>query len=225
MKKNSFLLLAFMAIVSLMVLSCTKDLLNTDTKNNDLSQEIKNIVPDTTLQKIINLGMPINKGTSPTNLENIYKVSPLTLKSTTVPNDYAIGSKFSDYKFRLYEQDNSKLTIKFDYVSGSETGTGLGAYISGSGKQFTVFVKVHSLRNNSPAEVLHIISGTITSDGISDFYFSNYMLEDYGDPQNVWMGEGQGRVFYDSDNISPVVSSLQAISMSGILEAKNISGR
>jgi len=225
MKRDSVLLLAFMAIFCLMALSCTKDLLNSDNKNGDLSQDIKNIVPDTTLQKITKLGMPINKGTNPPNLVNIYKVSPLILKNTNIPNDYAIGYKFSDYKFKLYEQDNSKLTIKFDYVSGSETGTGLGAYIAGNGNQFTVFIKVHSLNNNSPAEVLHIISGTITSAGITNFYFSNFMLEDYGDPQNLWMAEGQGRVFYDSDNSSPIVTSLQAISIHGNLEAKNISGR
>jgi hypothetical protein len=225
MKKSLFLLLAFSAIMSLVMLSCTKDLLNSEDENNDLSQDIKNIVPDTTLEKITDLGMPINKGTKPPDLENIYKVSPLTLKNTNIPNDYSIGSNFADYKFKLYDQDNSKLTIKFDYVSGGETGTGLGAFISGSGNDFTVFVKVHSLRGGYPAEVLHIISGTITSNGISNFYFSNYMLEDYGDPENYWMAEGQGRVFYDSDKSSPVVSSLQAISTPDIVQAKNISGK
>lgn len=175
-----------------------------------LSKEIKNIVPDSTLTKITDLGMPINKGKKPTNLENYYKVSPLTLKATSVPNDYSPGATFADYKFRLYDQDNENLTIKLDYASGSETGTGLGGFISGDGKDFSVFVKVHSFSSNQPAEVLHIISGTLTDEGIENFYFSNFMLDDYGDPLNVWMDLECGRVFYDSDGFSPIVENLQA---------------
>jgi len=40
------------------------------TTTNELSAEIKNIVPDATLTKITDLGMPIFKGNAPTNLVN-----------------------------------------------------------------------------------------------------------------------------------------------------------
>lgn len=196
--------------LSLVFLSCLFVFFSCQKEQLELSKEIQNIVPDETLNVITSLGMPINKGTKPTNLENYYKVSPLTLKATNIPSDFAIGYVFSDYKFRLYDQDNSSLSIKFDYVAGSETGTGLGGFISGSGSDFSVFVKVHTIRSGSTAEVLHIISGTITAEGIKDFYFSNFMLEDYGDPQNFFIEKEQGRVFYDSDGVSPIVTNLQA---------------
>lgn len=178
-----------------------------------LSKEIQNIVPDSTLNKIISLGMPINKGTKPTTLTNIYKASPYVLKATNVPNDWTIGKVFSDYKVRLYDQDNDKLTIKLDYVNGPETGTGIGGFISGTDNNFSVFVKVRAMNSNTPADIIQIISGTITADGIKDFYFANFMLDDFGDPKNVWMDKERGRVIYDSDGISPVVSSLQSKSL------------
>jgi hypothetical protein len=208
MKKIKIATFIFFVGFSCLFTSCEEDSTAT------LSEDIKNIVPESTLTKITDLGMPVNKGTNPTNLVNFYKVSPLTLKATNIPSDYTVGYVFADYKFRLYDQDNTKLSIKFDYISGSETGTGLGGFISGEGNDFSVFVKVHSTSSGSPAEVIHIISGTITSDGIKNFYFSNFMLDDYGDPKNVWMANDQGRVFYDSDGLSPKVSSLQAISFS-----------
>ena len=200
---KSFLIIAAFPLV---LFSCKKD---KDTKL-DLSKDIQNIVPDSTLNKIIALGMPINKGTKPTDLTNIYKASPYILKATNIPNDYAIGFPFADYKVRLYDQDNDKLTIKLDYVNGPESGSGIGGYVSGNGSDFSVFVKVHAVNSGSQAEVLQIISGTITSEGIKNFYFTNFMLDDYGDPKNLWINNEQGRVIYDSDGISPVITSLKS---------------
>jgi len=190
---------------SVVFTSCKKD----EEAAPQLSQDIKNIVPDSTLNKIISLGMPVNKGTNPPDLINIFKVIPFTLKSTNVDNDFAIGYVFSDYKFRLYDQDNEKLTIKLDYINGPESGTGYGGFISGDGNNFSVFVKVHALNGNNEADIIQIISGTITTEGIKDFYLSNFMINDYGDPNSVWIEEETGRVFYDSDGISPIAGSLQ----------------
>ncbi len=205
MKKLFILGLLVIAVFSFIFTSCKKD-----SETLSLSKDIQNIVPDSTLNKIIALGMPINKGTKPTDLQNIFKASPHALKATNVPNDFALGYVFADYKFRLYDQDNDKLTIKLDYVNGPESGTGIGGFVSGNGSDFSIFVKVHAVNSGTPAEVLQVISGTITAEGIKNFYFSNFMLEDYGDPKNLWINKEQGRVIYDSDGVSPVISSLKA---------------
>lgn len=187
--------------------SCKKD----KEEDPQLSQEIKNIVPDSTLTKIIALGMPVNKGSNPPSLVNIFKMSPLTLTATNIANDFAEGHVFADYKFRFYEQDNKKLTIKIDDKSGTQIGTGSGGFISGEGNDFSVFMKIHSISadSTSKADLLNIISGTITSDGIKNCYLSLFMLDDYGDPQGIYMENESGRVFNDSDGMSPIVGSLQ----------------
>jgi hypothetical protein len=205
MKKLLLSVLLAIATFGIIFTSCRKD-----GETLDLSKDIQNIVPDSTLNKIIALGMPINKGTKPTDLRNIYEATPYILKATNVPNDFALGYAFADYKFRLYDQDNDKLTIKLDYVNGPESGTGIGGFVSGNGSDFSVFVKVHAVNSGSPAEILQIISGTITADGIKNFYFSNFMLEDYGDPKNLWINKEQGRVIYDSDGTSPVITSFKS---------------
>jgi hypothetical protein len=125
--------------------------------------------------------------------------------------DYIIGSIFADYNFRLYDQDNINLTIKLDYVNGNETGTGLGGFTAGNGDNFSIFVKVRSTCFNSQADILQIISGTVSLEGIHNFCFANYMLNNYGNPLGLWMDNGEGRVFFDADTESPVVTSLQAM--------------
>jgi hypothetical protein len=199
MKKAFF---GWMMIASLFVLgisSCGKD-----EEPTELSKDIQNIVPDSTLQNIVDMGMVINKGVDPPDIANEYLASPYELKATTVSNDWSIGTIFADYYFRLYDQDNDKLTIKLDYYNGGENGTGLGGFISGSGNKFSIFVVVNSEYNGYEAKLIHIISGKITDDGIEDFYFTNYMLDNYGNLGEVWIENGEGRVFVDSDGLSPI---------------------
>jgi len=95
--------------------------------------------------------MPINKGTKPPDVRNIYTASPFILKATNVPNAIAIGKVFADYKVRFFDQDNDKPTIKLDYVNGPESGTGIGGFVSGNGSDFSLFVKVHAVNSGTSA--------------------------------------------------------------------------
>jgi hypothetical protein len=221
MKK--LLLLSVTLVFSFMYFSCKKDKTDPVKKTFDLSSDIKNIVPDSTIQSLIDLGMIINDGTTPPNLENIYKVSPYVLKSSNIPSDYE-GQTFTDYKFKLYDQDDVNQTIKLDYVNNPETGTGLGGFISGSGNNFSVFVKVHTLVFDSPADILFVLSGTITDGGIDNFIMSNYMLDNYGNLSGYYIENGQGRIIYDSDLFSPTVDDLLAKTMNNTLNNFGNSG-
>ncbi len=196
--------LIVIAAFSLLFSSCKKD------EPLNLSDDIKNIVPDSTLNKIIALGMPINKGKNPPVLTNIYKATPLTLKASNVPNDYANGHVFADYKFQLYDQDNSKLTIKFDYLQGLSRGTGVGGFLSGNGNDFSLFIIARDYDSSGDsAEIISIISGTISTEGINGLNEAVFMLDNHGNPHNTYIKNETGRIFYDSDAVSPVVSSLQ----------------
>ena len=199
-----------LAAFSLFFASCKKDETTKKDEKPALSKDIQNIVPDSTLNKIIALGMPINKGTKPTSLTNIYLATPFLLKASNVPQDYAIGYKFTDYRVRLYDQDNDKLTIKLDYKSGPESGKGIGGFLSGNGNDFSLFVKVLSFNSGDSAQNIQIISGTITPEGIKNFHFANFMIDNYGNPHGKWIGNETGRIIYDSDSISPIIPSFKS---------------
>ncbi|MCU0445534.1 MAG: hypothetical protein MUE85_11515 [Microscillaceae bacterium] len=191
--------------------SCKKD--DEEVDPDGLIQAINDIVPDTTLNQMIALGMPINRGTTPPSLDKIYKASPFVLVKSNIPNDRPVGSLFADYKFKFYDYDASKFSVKIDAREGNiSTSTGIGSFVSGEGNKFTIFAKIFSSSTNgNKSDLLVVMSGEKTTTGIKDFYYSLYMLNDYGDPNNDLIEKGQMRVIKDSDGNSPEVSSLDAL--------------
>jgi hypothetical protein len=178
-----------------------------------LSQDIKNIVPDNILTIISNLGMPMYTGKTPPAIENFYKLSPNALFNSNISNDYAKGTTFYPVNFHFYNQNNTLLTIKLDYVeigTGGGTGSGKEAYLSGSGNNFSAFLKVNYTAGGQTCDMITIYSGTITSTGIKDLYYALFMVDDHGDPGNLWIANGQGRVFYDSDGLGSIIQSLSS---------------
>ncbi len=45
---------------------------------------------------------------------------------------------------------------------------------------------------------------TLTSTGINNLYFANFMLDNNGN-NSIWIKDGEGRVLYDSDGVSEIV--------------------
>jgi hypothetical protein len=200
-KRLSLIAMTFLLMI-LIISSCKKT-----EPESGLSSDIQNLVPDSLLQNIKDMGMPVNEGTTPPNIENIYEASPFILVNSNRAGDY-VGSQFADIVMEFYDQNNKELTIKVNYVNGGEQGSGLGSFLSGSGNDFSVFVKVASTYSNDNADLLLIISGTKASGSVKDLYYAIFMLNNYGNPHSYWIENGEGRILYDSDGNSPEVESL-----------------
>jgi hypothetical protein len=205
MKMKTLKILTFCLLTVVIVLAgCSK---SDNTKKSDvLSQQIHNIVPDSIITKMKNLGMQINGGTTPPDLQHIYYVDPFVLKSSNISYDYP-GKLFASYLVQFYAQDNTALSIKLNYINGNETGTGLGGFISGSDNSFSVFAKVRAEIDGDSAYVIEVLSGTIVTGAIKNFYYANFMLDNYGNPDGVFIEQGEGRIIYDSDGTSEEQSS------------------
>ena len=83
--KNKYFLL-FVVLLPLFFLNCKKTT-QSKVQANGLTVDINKLIPDTTLTKIKNLGMPINTGATPPNITNMYLASPFILKNSNVAND------------------------------------------------------------------------------------------------------------------------------------------
>ncbi len=200
------LLLIGSIVISVILGSCKKEKKQKDVNDEGLTEEIVNLVPDSILVEIKSMGMPINGGATPPNIEDSYIASPFVLKATTV-NTFQIGHTFADFKVRFQNQDNNELSISMDYINGGETGTGMESYVVGENNKFSVFCEVNADHNGSSAKMVIIISGEVATGGIKDLYLSNFMLDNYGNPSGYWIGNGKGRVIYDSDGFSPTTNS------------------
>jgi len=214
---KNFILLVLLVITT--IVGCKKENMSI-VDEQGLTQDIHNLVPDSILNEIKEMGMPIYGGENPPNIEGSYSASPFVLKQSNIPSDL-IGYYFSELLFKFYNQNNSNLTISMDYLNGFEEGTGLGGYIVGENNYFTAFMRVSAKMNedNSTVLLVQILSGQYTEDGIKDFYFANFMIDNDGNHSGYWIDNGQGRIIYDSDGFSEKIPGIKKAINTG----KNIS--
>lgn len=207
MKRITFNLVALAFIFSLLVAGCKKDDKKEDDKvqENGLTEDINKLIPDSIFRAMVDLGMPIHRGGTPPMLAGSFIATPFILKATNVPNDYTIGYQFGDFNVKFYEQDNEKLTVKLDYSSAGETGSGVGGLIVGSNNKFSIFAEVSTTRLGYTASTVWLISGEKKDDGIHDFHAALFMINNNGNSV-AFIKNGQGRVFYDADSISQKVA-------------------
>ena len=150
--------------------------------------------------------IPIYTGVNPPSIEGAYLMEPLigVYLEDHVDDRWGFGMTFTSEVFRFFEQDNTNNTIKFASrsVSGSAFSEGKGAFISGYGNFFTVFLSNEGALQNVYTRQATVISGILTPEGIRDISYAFVMVEKGDDPNHIVMEEGYFRVFNDGDGLS-----------------------
>lgn len=170
-----------------------------------LSPEVRQLVPDPILKTIEVLGVPVNTGEDPPYLEGTYLVTPFSLFSSSIRGECP-GQIYSTYVVTFYEVSDDLQKFRINYSNGPESGFGVESAITGSGQDFTVFARIKSQYNGYKADLLHIVSGSVTDDGIRNLCFSSIIINNYGNPGQIWLDNGHGRAFIDSDGFSPMIT-------------------
>jgi hypothetical protein len=220
MKTRFYYILAALFVVGIIATNCKKDETNDLIEANGLSRDINDFISEEILNILDSLGMPINTGGNPANIEGTYLISPMVLTESNRPFD-VIGKTYADKTFTFFDQNNDNLTLTTALTQGGGVGEGLGSFIVGNGNNFSVFVRIKKVNqeHNDSTLTTQIFSGTITSDGIGNIYNALVMLDDYGDPNNHYIAIGDARVFYDEDGFSERVDEEKSINMNAQDEA------
>ncbi len=154
------------------------------------------------LAALDSLGITLNFGGNPPDLEGSYVFSPVILENSTVPGDI-IGARFQDYLATISNQNNADLTLDFAGQQGVQQDNGEGSFVSGDGSSFTIYLKTTTLIGSFPAESTITISGKVVADGFEDVQLAFLMLDNNGNVQGVYIGNNTGRLAIDSDGFSP----------------------
>ena len=143
----------------------------------------------------------IYNGVNPPNVEGVYFMDPFDLVYSE--DGYDAGN-WSSYYIKFSNQNMTYNTIDFAEVStsGRDESTGKGAFISGSGNNFTAYFNTEGTSNDIYTKTALVISGTKTSSGIKNLYYAFIMVEKGYDPDGILMEEGYFRVFKDEDGLS-----------------------
>ncbi|WP_323787927.1 hypothetical protein [Psychroserpens sp.] len=200
--KKTILVLVMIALV----FSCSSDDGNVQGAADEFDgslESVEDFFSPELVEALLDLGFIINTGDNPPNLEGVYFSSPVVLEASSVPSD-VIGTTFLDYTSEFSNQDNSTLTLDFVGSQQSvQSDEGFGTFVSGDGDLFSVYLKTTTTIGSFDAESALAISGRMTQDGIEDFKIAFFMLNDNGDPEEVYIENNTGRLLYDSDEFSP----------------------
>ena len=145
--------------------------------------------------------IPIYDGTNPPDVTGTYLISPFVAVYCE-DGHYEPGHKCVDVTIRFSNQDPVHNTLDYDSYDAYSRDSGPGAFISGTGENFSAFFDTEGQSFGIYTKMALVISGTISSKGIKDLYYAFVMVKKGDDPNHKLMNEGVFRVFKDSDGIS-----------------------
>lgn len=165
------------------------------------------VVPEEIEEKLDD-HMPIYTGVNPPIIEGAYYLNPFVAVYCE-DGGFEPGYEVMSEYIRFSNQNTANNTL--DMAEYSEYGNGhlegSGAFISGSGNNFTAFFNTNGTDTGEEGNTVTfktalVISGTKASDGIKDLYYAVVMVEKNGDYYDDFMKEGIFRVFKDQDGLS-----------------------
>jgi hypothetical protein len=153
------------------------------------------------LRTLDDLGLPVNEGKTPPDIEGTYLCDSLELYGTNIADDFPLGTGFANMVITFYNQgyDGSVLV---SYTQGSESGSGLGAFVSGSGSDFSVYAQITGTSSGIDFEDAMVFSGTMSAGGIQDFMYGFIMTDKGSDPYDDLIEVGDARVFEEWDSLA-----------------------
>lgn len=223
-------LLNYILILGLLFLSysCEKD------KEKDKAEEL---LPDDEFPAIINevidvgsmdsissMGMKLYPGSTPPNIENSYLMSPNVCFNSNIMGVFP-GKKFVDFYIKFSNYNSHEHTILVDYINADVSRSNLKSYISGSGDNFAVFTPIKNYFGSDFLEyyqkpkdieiidsvlVIQIISGSLGDNYIEDFTYAFFILNTFGNINDIWKDEKSGHINFDRDRVSEVIPDLKS---------------
>lgn len=175
----------------------------------NVDERINDVVPEE-IQGKMGPYIPIYRGNKPPHIEGTVFVNPFAAVYCEDQGNggYAPGTVVNSSYIRFSNQNTTYNTIDIDQTNedGTSTSTGAGAFISGTGDNFTAFFNTVGQTDGISTKTALVISGTKTSGGIQNLKYAFVMVDKGNDPNSRLMAKGVFRVFEDQDAMSEYVS-------------------
>jgi hypothetical protein len=157
------------------------------------------------LRTLEGLGLSVNEGWNPPDITGTYYCDMPELIGTNIEGDFPLGTGFNPLVITFYSQtDNGSVLVSYD--QGVETGTGLDAFVSGSGNEFTVFAQITGTSTGTYGDIdfedAMVFSGTMSAGGILNFEYGLMLTDKSYDPYPDLIEVGEARVFEEYDDLA-----------------------
>jgi hypothetical protein len=161
---------------------------------------VNDFLSNSDIEKLENSGLLVYTGVNPPNITGNYYCNSW--------ENFNTGVSYINYTYQFYNQTND-LKVSVKSAGGNSTSEGFGAFLSGSGDNFTVYCEVNTINDRGhivKLKTADIYSGKITTAGISNFQKGFIILEKENDINNEFMNVGETRVVYESDGLAEKVN-------------------
>ena len=182
-------------------LKVTQDELDyVETYEAEFDQRITQQIPQEYLSKMAT-HMPIYAGSTPPTIDGTFTSHQHEPVYTS--DGYSWSGGLADQIMNFTGQDKQKNTINYEYRQSGNHSDKTQMVVMGEGDQFTIFAVMNGANAsvNATYKMAEIVSGTMTADGIKDF-FSGILLVEKNDPNNKIMSVGTYRIFKDGDGLA-----------------------
>ena len=175
-----------------------------ETYEAEFDDRITQQIPQEYLSKMAT-HMPIYTGSTPPTIDGTFTSHPHV--SVYTSDGYTWPNGLADQIMNFSGQNKSKNTLNYQYKQGSGINDKTEMIVMGEGDKFTIFAVMNGSNTsvNATYKVAEIVSGTMTADGIKDFFAGSLMLEK-NDPDNKLMKVGTYRIFKDGDGLASPAS-------------------
>ena len=174
-------------------------------KEEEVDNRIDDVVPQD-IQNKMGSYIPIYRGKNPPNIEGVYVIQPMTTVYCEDQNSggYKPGTVMTHPTYiRFSNFRSSNNTLDYEGTNGeSNTATGRGAFVSGSGNNFTAYFNTTGQSEGISYKTALVISGTKSSSGIKNIRYAFVMVDKGNDPKPTLMAKGVYRVFKDGDELA-----------------------
>lgn len=175
---------------------------------SETDERLNSIVPPE-IQEKMKPYMNIYDGINPPDVQGTFVMEPSEVVYCS-DNGYDPGEvmgteqfvKFSNQNFlkNTLDYEDAEVTLEtYELVSHTQ---GDGAFISGSGNNFTAYFKVEGTSSGIYIRGAYLISGTKKEAGISNCTHAITLIEKGEDPENEIMDAGTIRIFKDGNGIA-----------------------
>jgi len=202
--------------IGLFISACKKDsaLVDKINKTEIQKKQIQQIIPDKYLDSLKKLGLVVNTGITPANVEGSYAINPLLLEATNIPNDFKIGYRFNDARLNLSKQDADFNIFLLGKNFLAERDTSIATAISGTGNDVTIYGKVKSYKAGKVAEFAIILTAKLDNKTFKNFKYGLICISNKNTAtDNTFIKEGQGRVVYESDALSTTITQQEFLAI------------
>ncbi|MFN8282787.1 MAG: hypothetical protein U0U67_06200 [Chitinophagales bacterium] len=184
-------------------------------------QRIDQVISQQYIDTLKHLGITINDGTAPPNVEGIYQIAPAVIKASNIAAA-EVGTSYGAMKIKLFSQSSSDFSIQLygkNFLGINDTS--VITAISGSGNNFTIYgkVKAYNIGGTNSAIFALIISAQKEGTSFKNLEFGLINI-DNTNGGGFFIQQGKARLFYDSDLTSEAVTVFKQAAQNTTIKTK-----